>query len=83
MAKHMTVHFTDGTKTSFDFPQQAQDPVQLAKRVKEAFDHDKLLVEAEGVLFMIPLNNVKYVQLSPAPAKLPPEMAIQGARISQ
>jgi len=39
--------------------------------VKRAIDADKLVLEVDGDLLVIPIRNVKYVQVSPAPAHLP------------
>jgi hypothetical protein len=74
MAKpaYMTVHFMDGTKVRFRYPRQAGiDPTTIASNVKRAIDADKLVLEVEGELLVIPMRNVKYVQVSPAPAFLP------------
>jgi hypothetical protein len=80
MAKRrMTVFHTDGSKTSFSFPKQA-DPVSMAGEIAKALDKDKIVVEADGAMFLIPLGNVKYVQLTPAPEKLPSGV-IKGASV--
>ena len=68
----MTVHFMDGTKAGFRYPKQAgTDPATIAATVKRAIDADKLVLEVDGDLLVIPIRNVKYVQVSPAPAHLP------------
>jgi hypothetical protein len=38
-----------------------------------------LLIEGDGVLFLIPTNNIKYIQAYPAPSKLS-NTAIRGQR---
>lgn len=71
MAKRqMTLFYTDGTKTTFSFPQQV-DMASMAGEVAKALDRDRVVIEAGGTLFLIPLGNVKYVQVTPAPEKLP------------
>jgi hypothetical protein len=68
----MTVHFIDGTKASFRYPKQAgTDAATISANVKRAIDADKLVLEADGDLIVIPIRNVKYIQVSPAPAHLP------------
>jgi hypothetical protein len=39
--------------------------------VKRAIDADKLVLEVDGNLLVIPIKSVKYIQVSPAPAHLP------------
>ena len=68
----LTVFFMDGTKASFRYPKQSgSDPATIASNVKRAIDADKLLLEVDGQLLIIPVRNVKYIQVSPAPAHLP------------
>jgi len=68
----LTVFFLDGTKVLFRYPRQAgTDPATIAATVKRAIDAEKLVLEADGDLLVIPMKSVKYVQVSPAPAHLP------------
>ena len=68
----LTVHFMDGTKVSFRYPRQAgSDPATIATTVKRALDADRLLLEVDSDLLVIPIRNIKYLQVSPAPAHLP------------
>jgi hypothetical protein len=76
----ITIHFTDGTKKLLEFPQQVADAdVAAAARLKEALEARHLVIEAEGALIVVPFENVKYLQVYPAPKKLP-AYAIKGAR---
>jgi hypothetical protein len=75
----ITIHFTDGTKKLLEFPQQVADTdVAAAARLKEALEARHLVIEAEGALIVVPFENVKYLQVYPAPKKLP-AYAIRGA----
>ena len=75
----MIIHFSDGTKKVLEFPQQVADSdANAAARIKEALDARHLTLEAEGALIVVPLENVKYLQVYPAPRKLPPGV-IRGA----
>jgi len=68
----LTVFFLDGTKVSFRYPRQAgTDPATIVATVKKALESDRLLLEVDGDLLLIPIRSVKYVQVSPAPEHLP------------
>ena len=75
----MIIHFIDGSKKMLEFPQQVADSdATAAARLKEALEARHLVIEADGALVVIPFENVKYLQLYPAPKKLPAGV-IQGA----
>jgi hypothetical protein len=75
----MTIHFTDGSKKTLEFPRQiAETDSTMALRIKDALEARHIVLEAEGALIVIPFDNVKYVQVHPAPKKLPPGV-IRGA----
>ena len=77
--RRMIIHFTDGSKKTLEFPQQMADSdATAALRIKDALDARHIVLEAEGALIVIPFENVKYVQVHPAPKKLPPGV-IKGA----
>ena len=77
----LTVFFLDGTKVTFRYPRQSgTDPATIAATVKKAIDADKLLIEADGDLLVIPIKSVKYIQLSPAPPHLARGRPAPGAR---
>jgi hypothetical protein len=82
MAKQFRVifHFTDGSKLDAEVDAQTQDPAKAVQNIRKAMDADKIMIEIEGQLFLIPLNNVKYMQISPSPDKLP-DGVIKGARL--
>ena len=67
----LTVHFTDGTKIDAQAPGHTGDPAAMTRNVRKAMDADKPMLELDGQLLMIPLANVKYVQVSPSPESLP------------
>ena len=75
----MIIHFMDGSKKLLEFPTQlAEGDAAAAGKLKEALDSRHLVLEAEGALVLIPFENVKYIQVSPAPKKLP-QGVIRGA----
>jgi hypothetical protein len=68
----LTVFFLDGTKVTFRYPRQSgTEAATIAATVKRAIDADKLVLEAEGDLLVIPMKSVKYVRVTPAPPHLP------------
>ena len=77
--RRMIIHFTDGSKKLLEFPAQVADgDAAAAGKLKEALESRHLVLEAEGALVLIPFENVKYIQVSPAPKKLP-QGVIRGA----
>ncbi len=67
-----TIHFMDGSKLSLQWPRQAgTDPQTVAANVKKALEVDRIVAEVDGTLLVIPMRNVKYIQITPAPEKLP------------
>ena len=77
--RFLTIHFNDGSKLSVTFPQQSDSFSQIASRVQKALDSNQLAIEIDGELFVIPMNNVKYLQVNPAPEKLPDTVIRNGA----
>jgi hypothetical protein len=77
----MTVHFLDGTSSTYEYPQQSgRDQASIVANVKKAIESERLLLEAEGSLVVIPIASVKYVKVSPAPPHLPSGI-LRGARL--
>ena len=78
----MTVYFVDGTKAIFEYPQQAgADQAAVVANVKRAIESERLVLEVDGDLIVIPIRSVKYVQVSPAPRHLPSGI-LRGAHVS-
>jgi hypothetical protein len=66
------IYFMDGTNLVIDYPRQAgSDPATIATNVRKALDADKLVVEVDGSLLVIPMTNIKYVAITPLPDALP------------
>lgn len=75
----LAMHFMDGTKLMVRYPRQAgHDAATIGAAVKRAIDADKIAVEVDGDLLVIPMRNVKYIQVSPAPEHLPSGVIRQG-----
>ncbi len=70
--RNAVIYFMDGTHIVISYPSQAgEDQATIAANVKKAIDADKLVIEADGSLLMIPVRNIKYVQVTPLPDALP------------
>ena len=79
----ITIHFTDGSKKLLEFPRQvAPGDAAAADKLKAALEQRHLVVEAEGALLVFPFENIRYVQIYPAPKKLPAGV-IRGARFKE
>jgi hypothetical protein len=77
--RYVTVHFTDGNKLTISFEQQVSTEL-VASKLREALEARQFSFEADGDLFVLPTSSIKYMQVSPAPARLP-DSVVKGARI--
>jgi hypothetical protein len=78
----VTIHFTDGSKMSLDFPKQTSNEAAALLKLDDVLKKRYMLFEAESTLLLIPFENVKYVQLYPAPASVPGHTYIKDASIT-
>jgi hypothetical protein len=68
----LTIRFTDGSKMTLRYPKQAgTNPATIIANVRKALEADRLIVEVDGDLVFIPLSNVTYLRVTPAPDMLP------------
>lgn len=69
---HMVIHFMDGTSLVLSYPRlQDKDAATISAAVKRALDAEKIVVEVGDSLLVIPVRNIKYVQVTPTPEALP------------
>lgn len=87
MDRVLTLHFVDGSKLSFDFPEQSANLTARRLKLSDVMSGKHLVIEAEGSVLVFPVANIKYMALSvpmlgkkDAAASLPAH-AIIGARI--
>jgi hypothetical protein len=81
--KQLTIHFNNGTTMEVSFLAQIKNSTAaVLESLKQVLATDKLAIEAEGRLVVIPWSSVKFVELTPVPAALP-FGAIKGAKIVQ
>lgn len=76
--KHLYLHFTDGQRLSLRFPRQQDDPAEVARSIRQQLDTPYLSVEVDGDLLLIPRDSIKYLQISPAPARLDDDGTLRG-----
>ncbi len=78
--KHLYLHFQDGQRLIMRFPQQSEDPVEIARGLRKQLESPFLSIEVDGDLLLIPRESIKYLQISPAPTALP-DPTITGAEL--
>ncbi len=80
--KYLLVHFNNGTLMEVSFPTQIKNSTAaVLEGMKKALESDKLVVEADGKLVVIPWSSIRDLEVTPAPAALP-FGAIKGAHIA-
>jgi len=84
----LTVHFNDGSKLGFEFPEQGPNAAAKQLKIADLLAGKHLVIEAEGSLMVIPVTSIKYLTLSAPDAKRKsegkeglPRHTILGARI--
>ncbi|MEZ5446883.1 MAG: hypothetical protein R3F45_14045 [Gammaproteobacteria bacterium] len=69
----LTLHFTDGTSMSFDFPEQTTHAVAKRLKIEDFLNSSNVIVEADGSVMIFPMANIKYIQVMP-PGGIPDEI---------
>ena len=64
MDRIATLHFLDGSKLSFEFPEQTASATARQVKVADFMSGKHLVIEAEGQVFIFPVTSIKYVALS-------------------
>jgi hypothetical protein len=81
--RQLSIYFINGTKMDVTFPPQVKNSTAtVLEGMKRALESDKLVIEAEGKLVIMPWSSIKHVELTPMPSAVP-FGSIKGARISQ
>jgi hypothetical protein len=78
----LTIYFTDGTRMSLDFPQQTANEAAALMKFEDILKNRYMLFEAESTLLLVPFENVKYLQLYPAPENVQGHTYIKGASVT-
>ena len=69
--KHLYLHFSDGQRLALRFPQQSDDPAEVARGIRKQMESPVISIEVDGDLLIIPRTSIKYLQISPAPMRMP------------
>jgi hypothetical protein len=75
----LTIFFNDGSKLSMDFPGQSPNEAAAALKIDDVLKKRLLVLEADSTCLMIPFDNVRYIQLYPAPKTILNHTYIRGA----
>ena len=86
MNRIASLHFIDGSKLSFDFPEQTSNTAGKQIKLADLVDSKHLVIEAEGRIFLFPVSSIKYVTFSVPDLERDmigtlPRHAITGARL--
>ena len=84
--RYMTLHFIDGSKLDFEFPEQGPNAAAKQIKLSEFMTSKHLVVESGGDILVFPVANIKYIALHGAMTGTGrgaglPKHAIAGARI--
>ena len=83
----LTVLFMDGSKISYNFPDQARNSAARQIRLEEFLKSPYLLVIADGLLHAIPVANIKAIQMPVDESTIEemrlPAHVIRGARMTR
>jgi len=70
--RQMVVHFNNGAKLKLSFPLQIRNSTgAVLEGMKKMMESDKLVIEADGRLIVIPWASVQQLEVAPAPSSVP------------
>lgn len=75
-----TISFMDGEQLKMSWERNEDAVVTSGAIMDKILSNESLAVELEGRLVLIPLQNVRTVEILPAPDKLP-QTVIRGAKL--
>ena len=66
------INFIDGESCRFIYePIRADEPSSIGQAIQELSKNNNLIFQVEGKLIVIPMNNVRSIEISPSPVNLP------------
>ena len=66
------IDFIDGESMRFTFePVHADETSSMGQAIREMSQNNNLIFQIEGKLVIIPMNNVRSIEVSPSPRNLP------------
>ena len=70
--RYCVIRFTDGTSLKFKFVgEEVTDVSDAASRLKNILDARTLALELDGQLMIIPMSNIRAIEVVPSFEKLP------------
>jgi hypothetical protein len=77
-----TIYFIDGTDLKLAWPRVEEiNPLNLLSNVRKALEADRLVLDADGDLILVPVQNIKYIHVTPGPILLPKDGVIRNVSI--
>ncbi len=81
--KQLTIHFNNGTKMEVSFPTQIKNSTgAVLEGIKRILESDKLVIQTDQQVVVIPWSSVKYLESASVPAGALPFGALKGAHIA-
>jgi hypothetical protein len=81
--KHLVIYFNNGQTIVLAFPTQIRDQgAGLLEAFKRIMESDKVAIQTDDKLIMIPWASIQHIEFSPPPATTP-FGTIQKARVVQ
>jgi hypothetical protein len=72
----LKIHFMDGTAMVLQYPRlSGPDPSNISL-IRKFLEADRIKAQTENGIIVIPLQNVKYIMVSPGPDQLPDNMLV-------
>ena len=82
--KHLIIHFNTGKKMEVAFPAQIKnDSVALIEALKRMLEADKLVIQTDEHVLVVPWSSVQHVEASAVVWTALPLGSIRGARVMQ
>ena len=73
------IRYVDGTKHKFEYIQE-EDRLDTASRIQQALSANQVLLDLGDRILIVPFQNIKSIEISPPPAKLP-GTAVRGVQL--
>jgi len=82
--RSLTIFFNNGEKLQLTFPAQVKGSVAaMMEGMKRALDSDKLVIEADGRVIVVPWCSIRQIEVTPIVAGTLPFGAIKNASVVQ
>lgn len=80
--KQLIIHFNNGSKLEMVFPTQIKNSTAaVVDALKRILEGDKLVIQTDRQLFIIPWSSVKFVESDSVPGAVLPFGTIKDARV--